>query len=92
MFYERVFPGVLAEVVLLLADGAGPTHCIKGSQARNRRCAGLWYSDDGPAHLLAHCFGDATCTSSTTAMEHGADGPHLVGGRGRRSRRERTGR
>ena len=27
-FTERVFPGVLQEVVLLLADGVGPTdHC-----------------------------------------------------------------
>lgn len=33
MFDERVFPGVLAEVVLLLAEGAGPTDCIKVSQA-----------------------------------------------------------
>lgn len=35
MFDERVFPGVLAEVVLLLAEGAGPSDCIKVSQARN---------------------------------------------------------
>ena len=35
MFDERVFPGVLAEVVLLLAEGAGPTDAIKVSQARN---------------------------------------------------------
>lgn len=35
MFDERVFPGVLAEVVLLLAEGAGPTDRIKVSQARN---------------------------------------------------------
>jgi hypothetical protein len=37
MFDERVFPGVLAEVVLLLAEGAGPTDCIKLSPARNLR-------------------------------------------------------
>lgn len=35
MFDERVFPGVLAEVVLLLAEGAGPTDVVKVSQARN---------------------------------------------------------
>lgn len=35
MFDERVFPGVLAEVVLLLAEGAGPADCVKVSQARN---------------------------------------------------------
>jgi hypothetical protein len=35
MFDERVFPGVLAEVVLLLAEGTGPTECVKVSQARN---------------------------------------------------------
>lgn len=35
MFDERVFPGVLAEVVLLLAEGSGPTDRIKVSQARN---------------------------------------------------------
>ena len=37
MFDERVFPGVLAEVVLLLAEGAGPTDRIMVSQARNLR-------------------------------------------------------
>jgi adenine-specific DNA methylase len=37
MFDERVFPGVLAEVVLLLAEGAGPTDRVKVSQARNLR-------------------------------------------------------
>jgi adenine-specific DNA-methyltransferase len=35
MFDERVFPGVLAEVVLLLAEGCGPTDVVKVSQARN---------------------------------------------------------
>jgi hypothetical protein len=35
MFDERVFPGVLAEVVLLLAEGEGPTDVVKVSQARN---------------------------------------------------------
>jgi adenine-specific DNA-methyltransferase len=35
MFDERVFPGVLAEVVLLLAEGHGPADCIEVSQARN---------------------------------------------------------
>lgn len=35
MFDERVFPGVLAEVVLLLAEGNGGTDCIEVSQARN---------------------------------------------------------
>lgn len=35
MFDERIFPGVLAEVVLLLAEGQGPTDCIRVSQARN---------------------------------------------------------
>ena len=35
MFDERVFPGVLAEVVLLLAEGQGPTDAVKVSQTRN---------------------------------------------------------
>lgn len=35
MFDERVFPGVLAEVVLLLAEGTGGTDFIEVSQARN---------------------------------------------------------
>ena len=35
MFDERVFPGVLTEVVLLLAEGVGPAESIKVSQARN---------------------------------------------------------
>lgn len=35
MFDERVFPGVLAEVVLLLAEGRGPTDHIEVSKARN---------------------------------------------------------
>lgn len=35
MFHERVFPGVLAEVVLLLAEGEGGTDHIDVSQARN---------------------------------------------------------
>jgi len=35
MFDERVFPGVMADVVLLLAEGQGPTHQIEVSQARN---------------------------------------------------------
>lgn len=35
MFDERVFPGVLTEVVLLLAEGKGPAESIKVSQARN---------------------------------------------------------
>lgn len=35
MFDERVFPGVLAEVVLLLAEGDGPTDYVEVSQARN---------------------------------------------------------
>lgn len=35
MFDERVFPGVLAEVVLLLAEGKGPADYVKLSQARN---------------------------------------------------------
>lgn len=40
MFDERVFPGVLAEVVLLLAEGKGPTDCVKVSQARNLHALG----------------------------------------------------
>jgi adenine-specific DNA-methyltransferase len=40
MFDERVFPGVLAEVVLLLAEGKGPTDCVKVSQARNLNALG----------------------------------------------------
>jgi len=35
MFDERVFPGVLAEVVLLLAEGDGGTDHIEVSQTRN---------------------------------------------------------
>jgi adenine-specific DNA-methyltransferase len=35
MFDERVFPDVLAEVVLLLAEGRGPTTSVAVSQARN---------------------------------------------------------
>ncbi|MCW2995011.1 MAG: methyltransferase [Conexibacter sp.] len=35
MFDERVFPDVLAEVVLLLAEGEGPTEIVQVSQARN---------------------------------------------------------
>lgn len=35
MFDERVFPGVLAEVVLLIAEGSGGTDTVKVSQARN---------------------------------------------------------
>ncbi len=35
VFAERVFPGVLEEVVLLLAEGEGPTDRIAISQARN---------------------------------------------------------
>jgi adenine-specific DNA-methyltransferase len=35
MFHERVFPGVLEEVVLLLAEGAGPTDKIEICEARN---------------------------------------------------------
>lgn len=35
MFDERVFPGVLAEVVVLLAEGDGGTDEIEVSQARN---------------------------------------------------------
>lgn len=35
MFDERVFPGVLADVVLLLAEGSGGTDHIEVSQARN---------------------------------------------------------
>lgn len=40
MFDERVFPGVLAEVVLLLAEGEGPAKSIKVSQARNLNALG----------------------------------------------------
>lgn len=40
MFDERVFPGVLAEIVLLLAEGKGPADRIKVSQARNLRALG----------------------------------------------------
>lgn len=40
MFDERVFPGVLAEVVLLLATGEGPAGEIEVSQARNLRALG----------------------------------------------------
>lgn len=40
MFDERVFPGVLAEVVLLLAEGRGPADYIKVSQARNLNALG----------------------------------------------------
>lgn len=46
MFEERVFPGVLEEVVLLLAEGEGPADRIEVSQARN--LAGL--SDLGEIH------------------------------------------
>jgi hypothetical protein len=35
MFEERVFPGVLEEVVLLLAEGAGPASHFQLSQVRN---------------------------------------------------------
>jgi len=35
MFDERVFPGVLAEVVLLLAEGRGPAKHVEVSRARN---------------------------------------------------------
>ncbi len=35
MFQERVFPGVLEEVVLLLAEGVGPAERIEISEARN---------------------------------------------------------
>jgi adenine-specific DNA-methyltransferase len=35
LFEERVFPGVLAEVVLLLADGNGPTSHCELIQAKN---------------------------------------------------------
>ena len=35
LFDERVFPGVLEEVVLLLAEGDGPTEQIEICQARN---------------------------------------------------------
>ncbi len=35
VFHERVFPGVLEEVVLLLAEGDGPTNTIEISSARN---------------------------------------------------------
>jgi adenine-specific DNA methylase len=35
MFQERVFPGVLEEVVLLLAEGEGPTPHIEICQAQN---------------------------------------------------------
>lgn len=40
MFDERVFPGVLAEVVLLLAEGEGGVSGIEVSQARNLRGLG----------------------------------------------------
>jgi hypothetical protein len=40
MFDERVFPGVLAEVVLLLAEGEGGTTEIEVSQARNLSALG----------------------------------------------------
>ena len=35
MFEERVFPGVLEEVVLLLAEGSGGTDCLEVHQARD---------------------------------------------------------
>ncbi len=35
VFSERVFPGVLEEVVILLAEGEGPAESIAVSQARN---------------------------------------------------------
>lgn len=35
LFEERVFPGVLEEVVLLLAEGKGPTNACELLQARN---------------------------------------------------------
>ena len=35
LFEERVFPGVLAEVVLLLAEGCGPTNHCELHQAKN---------------------------------------------------------
>lgn len=35
MFDERVFPGVLADVVLLLAEGTGGTRQVEVTQARN---------------------------------------------------------
>lgn len=35
VFKERVFPGVLEEVVLILAEGPGPTKTVEVSQAHN---------------------------------------------------------
>jgi adenine-specific DNA methylase len=37
MFEELVFPGVLEEVVLLLAEGRGPAPCFEVHQARDLR-------------------------------------------------------
>lgn len=47
LFEERVFPGVLEEVVLLLADGVGPTDHCELRQVRD--IAELWTSADVPS-------------------------------------------
>ena len=51
LFEERVFPGVLAEVVLLLAEGCGPTdHCelhqAKNLQSLNATDCTTWTPDE----------------------------------------------
>lgn len=42
MFEERVFPGVIEEVVLLLAEGEGPTDKFDLFQVRNLEQLGTW--------------------------------------------------
>ncbi len=79
-FEDRVFPGVLEEVVLLLAEGQGPAPCFEVYQARGLsdlehpdRSAWTWYRPD------AHGKWTPALVQSE-AMEvyrEACDGPHF---------------
>jgi len=69
LFDERIFPGVLEEVVLLLAEGVGPTDHCELKQVRN--VAGL-PEVDKPGHRWTPVPADAKWTPaliSTSALE-----------------------
>jgi adenine-specific DNA-methyltransferase len=82
MFEERVFPGVLEEVVLLLAEGEGPAEWIEVSQTQN--LAGLadlgqihWSPEDPEAKWTAallptealHAYTDVLSKSAFVELE-----------------------
>lgn len=81
MFQERVFPGVLEEVVLLLAEGAGPAPSFEVFQARDtgdleRGTGAVWthFTPDGDGKWLPALVDSDTLTTYRRLSQ----GPHFV--------------